>query len=446
MKNFWNSIFRFRQDLRVFDNLWLARAIENSKTVTPLFIFDESIIRKSPKNDQRLWFLKEAVEKLAKELENRWSYLIVKFWNPRVIVPEIVKNTKSEAVFCSKSYWTNSKTRDIFIESRAKEQSIYFEQVEDFFLVPIEKIEQRKVFTPFFNKWIQHIPEKYDLVENKVILSKKIPQEDIKKDLERSISQINYWENKYRPVDFPVDRLRKFDFTNYENTRNFPYEDGSSRLSPYIRFWLLSIRQLYNTVKDKSQTYVKELAWREFWNHINYYFPESKFIEFQEKRRNLKRENDEKLFEAWKNWKTGYPIVDAGMRQLKEENRIHNRVRMIVASFLTKDLLIDRRWWEKHFADYLIDYDENVNIGNWQRSASVGADPKPIRIFSPILQSQRFDPQAVYIKKYIPELKNIFPGLIHDPTLHDLSYVKPIIIHKKQLPKAKQMYYQKTLI
>ncbi len=446
MKNFENSIFRFRQDLRIFDNLWLQRAIENSKTVTPLFIFDEAIIAKSLKKDPRLWFLIEAVEKLAKELESRWSHLIVKFWNPRLIVPEIVKDTKSDAIFCSKSYWINSKTRDIFISNRAKEHSVYFEQVEDFLLVPLAKVEQRKVFTPFFNKWIQHIPENYDLVENKNILSKKIPEDNWKKQLEKAISQIDSWKNKYRSMDFSVQRLKEFDFTNYENTRNFPYEDGSSKLSPYLRFWLLSVRELYNTVKNKSQTYVKELARREFWQHINYYFPESNVVEFQEKRRNLKRENNEKFFEAWKNWKTGYPIIDAGMRQLKEENRIHNRVRMIVASFLTKDLLIDRRWWEKHFANYLIDYDENVNIGNRQRSASVGADPKPIRIFSPILQSQRFDPQTHYIKKYIPELKNILPGLIHDPTLHDLPYEKPIIIHKNQLPKAKNMYYQNNTL
>ncbi|USN56103.1 MAG: FAD-binding domain-containing protein [Candidatus Peribacteria bacterium] len=154
-----------------------------------------------------------------------------------------------------------------------------------------------------------------------------------------------------------------------------------------------------------SNTYISELAWREFWQHIAHHFPFARYLEFQEKRRDLQWVNNPERFDHRKNGTTGYPIVDAGMRQLKATNRMHNRVRMIVASFLTKDLLIDRRRGEQHFADYLIDYDQNVNIGNRQRAASVGADPKPLRIFSPIRQSQRFDPQAEYILKRCPELR-----------------------------------------
>lgn len=174
-----------------------------------------------------------------------------------------------------------------------------------------------------------------------------------------------------------------------------------------------------------------------------FHFPETRLVEFLEKRRKLAWDNNEKYFKARQDGKTGYPIVDAGMRQLKEENWMHNRVRMIVASFLTKDLLIDRRRGEKHFANYLLDYDENVNIGNRQRTASVGADPKPLRIFSPIRQSERFDPDCIYIKKRLPELKDFSPKEIHNPLEHDLKYAKPIVDHYERSKKAKEIYAKK---
>ncbi len=238
-------------------------------------------------------------------------------------------------------------------------------------------------------------------------------------------------------------RVKEFEFCNYKDTRNFPYIDGSSKMSPYIRFGIISIRQLYNYVVSlgcPDNTYISELAWREFWYHIIHHFPECREIEFQKKRRGLKWENNEEHLEAWKEGRTGYPIVDAGMRQLKEEGWMHGRVRMIVASFLTKDLLIDWRYGDRHFYDYLVDYDENVDIGNWQWSASVGADPKPLRIFNPILQSQRFDPECVYIKKYIPELKCEEIAKIHDPIKHKLNYYEPIVDHYEATQYTKDVY------
>jgi len=191
-----------------------------------------------------------------------------------------------------------------------------------------------------------------------------------------------------------------------------------------------------------SDTFISELAWREFWYHIMHYFPQTRELEFQEKRRNLKWINNEEWYEAWKEGKTGYPIVDAGMRQLKEEGWIHNRVRMIVASFLTKDLLVDWRLGDKHFFLCLMDYDENLDIGNWQWAASVGADPKQLRIFNPILQSERFDPDCKYIKKYIPELKNIPPEKIHNPLKCELPYYNPIVNHYEMSRLAKEIYYK----
>ncbi|MGB9609001.1 MAG: FAD-binding domain-containing protein, partial [Minisyncoccia bacterium] len=245
---------------------------------------------------------------------------------------------------------------------------------------------------------------------------------------------------------FGFKRLKTFDFINYNQTKNFPGIDGSSKLSPYIRFGIISIRKIFNQVKDLSENYIRELAWREFWYHIKFYFNEFYNLEFQEKRRNLIWENNKDFIEKFFNAQTGYPIVDAGIIQLKTENWVHNRVRMILANFLTKDLLVDWRIGEKFFKDYLLDYDEVVNVGNWQWSASVGPDPKPFRIFNPMIQSQKFDLECIYIKKYIPELKKEENYKIHNPLKYKLNYYSPIINHFSAIKKAKNIFLKKNII
>ena len=196
------------------------------------------------------------------------------------------------------------------------------------------------------------------------------------------------------------------DFSHYDEERNLPGIDGSTRLSPYIRFGIFSVREIYQKVSE-NPTLFSEIIWREFWYHIAHYFPETYQLEFQEKRRSIiwKTDTESNLWKRFENAETGYPLVDAAIRQLYETNWMHNRLRMVVASFLTKNLGYDWRIGEKWFQKYLIDYDEAVNIGNWQWSASVGADPKPVRIFNPLLQSERFDSDAKFIKKYIKELE-----------------------------------------
>jgi len=191
---------------------------------------------------------------------------------------------------------------------------------------------------------------------------------------------------------------------------------------------------------EEKNHYISELAWREFWYHIMYRFPETATIEFQEKRRHIHRSHDEELLHKREMGQTGYPIVDAAMTQLREENWMHGRARMIVASFLTKDMLVDRRLGERVFAKYLLDYDFAVNIGNRQRSASVGADPKPLRIFNPILQSQKFDTQGVYIKKYLPIISHEPLAAIHDPLTQTLQYTKPIVDHYTMSKQAREAY------
>lgn len=438
------TIFWFRQDLRIHDNIWLYNAVKDSKQVIPIFIFDKNILDNFPSYDKRTWFIFEAVEKLDKELHKVGSYLQTYYWDPAEIFSKLISQYEVDAVYTNRSYWTYWIARDSKIYNICEKKWIKFNKYSDFLLVEPESINPYKVFTPFYRKW-QTI-NKNNISEQ----ISKISSPDIYTNNIKEIKNIvNPWENKYWEVEFWKDRLNSFDFNNYELTRNFPSVDWTSRLSPYIRFGLLSIRQIYHHVKNLSskwwEVYISELAWREFWHHISYHFPESKILEFQEKRRWINRENNEKLFEAWKKWETWYPIIDAAMRQLNEENWMHNRLRMVVASFLTKDLLIDWRWWEKYFKDLLIDYDENLNIWNWQWSASVGADPKPMRIFSPILQSTRFDPEWIFIKKYIPELSKYSLWEYHDPLKYNLSgYIKPIINHYEYSKKAKNMYFNKN--
>ncbi|MFN3471907.1 MAG: FAD-binding domain-containing protein, partial [Aquificaceae bacterium] len=200
------------------------------------------------------------------------------------------------------------------------------------------------------------------------------------------------------------------------------------------------LREVFKRAKDKSEQYIKELAWREFWYHIAFNFPQTKDLEFQEKRRGIAWENREEYIKSFFEGTTGYPIVDAGIRQLKREKWLHNRMRMILASFLSKVLLIDWRIGEAFFKEHLLDYDEVVNVGNWQWSASVGADPKPFRLFNPILQARRYDPDCNYIKRYLPELSHLPCSMLTDPINNQLPYHKPIVNYYERINIARRLY------
>jgi len=431
----------FRRDLRMADNTALTQALQESVKILPVFIFDSNILSALPHNDPRVRFLSDAVGGLAGAIKSIGAQLLILEGDPVELMPGLLRKYRIEALYHARAYSACGMQRDDAIARICSEQGVDVHSVDDSLLVPPTAMRPRKIFTPFFRAW-QQISKSAPVPAPKCI--PKIPVTG-----KTGMHLIDSYA-KRTGLPWQADGwkqiLRTFDLCRYEETHNQPGVEGTSRMSPYLRFGLLSIRQLYHHVISKetpschANAFISELAWRDFWYHVMHHFPETRTLEFQAKRRGLAWRTSAAHFSAWQEGKTGYPIVDAGMRQLRQEGWMHGRVRMIVASFLTKDLLVDWRAGEKHFADLLLDYDENVNIGNWQWAASVGADPKPLRIFSPILQSQRFDPDASYIKKYVPELNHETSDRIHDPLKYRLTYCKPIVDHREMQRRARLMY------
>ncbi|NLI28806.1 MAG: deoxyribodipyrimidine photo-lyase [Nitrospiraceae bacterium] len=431
----------FRRDLRIADNPALTRALRESAEILPLFIFDTNILSALPHRDPRVRFLADAVGGLAASLKNAGAQLLILEGDPVEILPGLLRKHRIEALYHARAYSAYGTQRDDAVARICSEQGVDVHSMDDSLLVPPAAMGPRKVFTPFFRAW-QQIDKTAPAPAPTRIPGMPVTAKPGAHLIDRHAQRTGLpWQ-----ADGWKQLLRTFDPCRYAETRNQPGIAGTSRMSPYLRFGLLSIRQLYRHVISTESpschagTFISELAWRDFWYHIMHHFPETRTFEFQAKRRGLAWRYDAARFAAWQEGKTGYPIVDAGMRQLRQEGWMHGRVRMIVASFLTKDLLMDWRMGERHFADLLLDYDESVNIGNWQWSASVGADPKPLRIFSPILQSQRFDPECTYIKRHVPELRNESPARIHDPLKYRLAYCEPIVDHREMQRRARLMY------
>ncbi len=466
------SLFIFRQDLRLQDNTALIEAISYSEEVFPIFIHDTRAIEDFGVDDARFWFIREALEAIDTELQKVGWRLTVYQWVPEDIVKELIEKYTIDAVFLNRSYSPRGKVRDDAILKICDEKNIDFHSYQDFLLVEPHECEQRKVFTPFSMLWKKFLiahPERLEVRKfdgSKVLWYIPTDHHEIGEII--TVPHHTYWT-----LALGQERIER-DFSHYDELRNLPWVDGSTRLSPYIRFGVYSVREIYRKFVPKpsferwcpkdgrfpipgnpqsakadssfqkeliSETLLNELIWREFWYHIAYYFPFTYDLEFQERRRLIKWNQDESLYEweRFQQWKTGYPLVDAAIRQLIETNWMHNRLRMVVASFLTKNLGIDWRLGEKWFRKYLIDYDEAVNYGNWQWSASVGADPKPVRIFNPLLQSEKFDAECKFIKKYLPELEDIDPKRIHTLYLNWV-YISPIVDQKESAAVARERY------
>ena len=414
------SLFWHRRDLRIHDNAGLYKALNSSRGVQPIFIFDNQILQFLPKNDQRVLFIYWEIEKLKEEYFKYGCDLKVYFGNPTELIPKIAEEVQAEAVFTNRDYESYAIERDRAIYEKLESTGIKFVGTKDH--VIFEKAEITKddgkpytVFTPYSRKWKSKINDFYFKSYPTQKYFESLVQSSDKSQL---ISLKSMGFDSQQLVDFPSKEWKKELLKKYSMNRDFPSLNGTSKLGLHLRFGTISIRELAREALSLNETFLNELIWRDFYQMIIHWFPHSAKNSFKTQYDRLHWENNEAHFEAWCNGKTGYPIVDAGMRELNATGFMHNRVRMIVASFLTKHLLIDWRLGEGYFAQKLLDFEIASNSGGWQWAAGCGCDAAPyFRVFNPTAQQEKFDKTFEYIKKWVPEFGTA-------------EYPEPIIEHK----------------
>lgn len=416
------SIFWFRRDLRLQDNTALYHALKQGHPVLPIFIFDKDIVEVLPEDDPRVNFIYDTLADIDKELKSLGSSLLILKGKVDEVWQSLCRDYTISDVFFNRDYEPYARQRDAGIEKQLTGAGIMVHSFKD--QVVFEPHEVLKadgnpytVFTPYKRKWLQLYDSVtiYDAPDGSSFLqiTNEIPT---KNALGIKVSEI-----KVMPYDLKV-------VADYAKYRDYPSINGTSRLGPYLRFGLVSVRTLMSNIGSVSETFTSELVWREFFMQIMFHFPHVVKENFRPKYNGIEWANDEKLFELWKSGKTGYPIVDAGMRELNQTGYMHNRVRMLTAGFLCKHLLTDWRWGEAYFAEKLMDYDLSANNGNWQWAAGTGCDAAPyFRVFNPSTQAKKFDAQLEYINKWIPELNS-------------LEYPQPIVVHEHARKRALETY------
>ena len=413
------SVFWFRRDLRIDDNVGLYHALKSGNKVLPIFIFDSEILEKLPsKKDARLEMIHTALGKLSDAMMENKCNVGMYHGKPKAVFEKLLEKYSVKKVFTNHDYEPYAKNRDEEIKNLLKKKGVAFETFKD--QVIYEKSEITKddgspyrVYTPYSKKWIirmwaDGIPNYESEYNLENLAPIKQPQLELK-DLG--------FEKTDRP--YPKYVLNRAIIGNYEATRDYPALDQTSRTGCHLRFGTLSIRKMVSdAAMANNHTFLKELIWREFFMQILWHFPSTAKKSFKPKYERIEWLNNEDDFKKWCEGKTGYPLVDAGMRELNETGFMHNRVRMLTGSFLCKHLLIDWRWGEAYFAQKLLDYEQSSNVGNWQWVAGCGVDSSPyFRIFNPTQQMKKFDNKMRYIQKWVKEFQ--------EPT-----YPKPIIEHK----------------
>jgi deoxyribodipyrimidine photo-lyase len=412
-------VFWFRRDLRVDDNAGLYHALKSGKPVLPLFIFDKEILDKlEDKDDARVTFIYKAIENLNKECKKHHSSLLVLYDKPQHAFKELLKTYNITAVYTNHDYEPYAKVRDSTIKKLLAEHGIEFKTYKD--QVIFEKSEVVKddgkpytIYTPYKNKWYQKLKSFY----LKAYPSKKYLQALLKFKAGElpALKQIGFIKSH---ITYPGKEYENV-IDDYAQKRDFPAIKGTSHIGLHLRFGTVSIRQCARDAnKANEKTWLNELIWREFYMMILHHFPQTIDHAFRPAYDRINWINNEEQFEAWCKGETGYPLVDAGMRELNVTGFMHNRVRMVVASFLSKDLLIDWRWGERYFARKLLDYEMASNVGGWQWAAGSGTDAAPyFRVFNPDSQLKKFDPKLEYVKKWVPEYADFS------------KYPKPIVDH-----------------
>lgn len=455
-KKYTKSLFIFHRDLRVEDNMGLTQACALSQEVIPCFIFDPRQVEN--KNTYRsvnaIQFMIDSLRDLDEQLKEHDGKLYLFYGETDDVVKKLINNESIKAVFCNRDYTPFSMRRDKSIELLCLKAEIAFEQLNDLLLHEPEEIKTGSgtpysIFTAFYkNAYTLPIPKPTKL-KNHRFYTKKIhvacDTSIYKEILSKKNNEIAFQGGTSQGFTI-LKHLQSQEA--YIQERDIPALDSTTHLSAHLKFGTISIRQAYHAIADtlgRGHPLLRQLFWRDFFTHVAYHSPYVFGSAYHEKYNKLPWENNKKKFQAWCEGNTGFPIVDAGMRELNTTGFMHNRVRMIVASFLVKDLHIDWQWGEKYFAQHLIDYDPCVNNGNWQWAASTGCDAQPyFRIFNPWLQQAKFDSECVYIKKWVPELKHLAPKIIHtffkesSPIVKD--YPRPLCDHAMEASLAKKIY------
>ncbi|CAN1489879.1 PhrB Deoxyribodipyrimidine photolyase [Methylophilaceae bacterium] len=465
------SLVWFRRDLRDYDHAALYNALKYSKQVFCVFIFDTSILdHLTDKLDRRVEFIWESIRELKTAFQAKGSDLIVLHGNPRLEIPKLANSLNVEALFANHDYEPSAIERDTDVAQQLKTINIQFHHYKDHVIFEKNEIltlagKPYSVFTPYKNMWLKTVTDFYIKPYPVDQYAKNLAQVSSFSELP-SLESMGFKRTNLLGIALPtgmqgaIALFNNFQdrMSHYKDTRDFPAIKGVSYLSVHLRFGTISIRHLARTVIQETntgaQTWLNELIWRDFYVQILYHNPviasgRAYKTEFE----SLPFPNSRQLFLAWCQGNTGYPLVDAAMRQLNNTGFMHNRLRMVAASFLVKDLLIDWRWGERYFAEKLIDFDLSANNGGWQWAASTGCDAQPwFRIFNPITQSVRFDSQGKFIRKYVPELANCNDKEIHAPWLIaparfevlkltiGKDYPAPIVDHATQRNLVLELY------
>ena len=410
------SVFWFRRDLRLDDNLGLNAALSSGLKVIPIFIFDTEIINKLEKNDLRIKMIHAALVKLNDAMLGNRCNVGMYLGNPKAVFESLLKKFKIKSVYTNHDYEPYATERDKSIKSFLEKKNVTYKSFKDQVIFEKDEVVKDdgnpyKVYTPYSRKWIEKLKSTgFETCKSETKLnslaSLELPYLTLK--------EIGFDEKEF---DIPLFNINSKTIEKYEETRNFPYLNSTSRIGAHLRFGFVSIRKLVEkALKNSNKTYLKELIWREFFMQILWHFPYTQEKSFKPKYDSIKWLNNDEEFKKWCEGNTGYPLVDAGMRELNQTGFMHNRVRMLVGSFLCKHLLIDWRWGEKYFAKKLLDYEMSSNVGNWQWVAGCGVDASPyFRIFNPKEQIKKFDKDFKYIKKWVPEFQSsLYPNEIID--------------------------------
>jgi deoxyribodipyrimidine photo-lyase len=413
------NIFWFRRDLRLHDNRGFFEALNDNNKVIPIFIYDTNIIDKLMKDDPRLTFIENALGGINSAMKRNRCSIATYRGTPKAVFKKIIKDFPIDQVYTNHDYEPYASQRDADIKKMLSAEGIIFKTYKD--QVIFEKNEVTKddgkpyvVYTPYSRKWMQkfeaegvtHYPSENHL--DNLFSDERLPQV--------TLQEMGFKKSTLQPQDPKFDNEL---IDQYEATRNNPAQDSTSRLGVHLRFGTQSIRTIVSrSAERKNPTFLKELIWREFFMQILWHFPHTSQKSFKQQYDRIKWRNNKEEFDRWCSGMTGYPLVDAGMRQLNKTGFMHNRVRMLTASFLCKHLLVDWRWGEAYFAQKLFDYEMASNVGNWQWAAGSGVDAAPyFRIFNPHQQIQKFDNNLTYIKNWVKDL--------NAPT-----YPFPILEHK----------------